>query len=147
MQSTPKACWNEITPMTGFFDAQDGAPKVILKVKGTKRKEKEITALFDTGHSGSLSLPIIDLIDIGAKFAGVGKAQYADGRTGINYLFSVKVKFDDQEREVEASMIQNPQISQAIAGVQLFDPFVAFIDFKNKKLSLIKETDLKKTLK
>lgn len=86
--------------MIGYFDAKDGRPKVVLKVKGTRRTNKEITALFDTGHSGSLSLPIIDLINIGAKFSGVSTAQYADGRTGIDYLFTVKVMFDDVEKEV-----------------------------------------------
>lgn len=130
--------------MIGYFDAQDGRPKVVLKIKGTKRKEKEIVALFDTGHTGSLSLPIIDLINIGAKFTGVGKAQYADGRSGIDYLFSVKVRYDGIEKDVEVSMIQNPEVTQALAGIGLFSPFVVFIDFKNKILKLIKEEDLKK---
>lgn len=133
--------------MIGYFDAQDGKPKVILSVKGTKRKPKQITALFDTGHSGSLSLSIFDLIEIGAKLTSVGRAQYADGRIGIDYLFSVKVQFNGIEKEVEASMIQNPQVTQAIVGVQLFTPFIALIDFKNQKLSLIKEADLKKMSK
>ncbi|MEK7534099.1 MAG: hypothetical protein AAB600_02065 [Patescibacteria group bacterium] len=132
--------------MIGYFDAEDGKPKVVLSVKGTKRKEKQLTALFDTGHSGSLSLPIFDLIEIGAKLASIGRAQYADGRIGIDYLFSVKVKFNGIEKEVEASMIQNPQVTQAIAGVQLFSPFIALIDFRNKKLNLIKENDLRKKL-
>lgn len=130
--------------MIGYFDAQDGQPKVVIKIKGTRRVEKEITALFDTGHSGSLSLSIMDLISIGAKFSGVGNAQYADGRTGIDYLFSVKVLFDGIEKDIEASMIQNPKITQAIAGIQLFAPFIALIDFKNKKLDLVKEEDMKK---
>lgn len=43
-------------------------------------------------------------------------------------------------------MIQNPQISQAIAGTQLFSPYVALIDFKNKSLTLMKEEDLKKSI-
>jgi|SRR3989344_6498464 len=133
--------------MISFFDAQDSKPKVVLTVKGTRRKTKEIIALFDTGHTGSLSLPIFDLIEIGAKMTGVGRAQYADGRVGTDYIFSVKVMFDGTEKEVEASMIQNPQVTQPIAGVALFAPFVALIDFKNKKLSLIKEEDLKKTTK
>lgn len=133
--------------MIGFFDAQDGRPKVVLNIKGTRRKPKEITALFDTGHNGSLSLPILDLIEIGAKMTGVGRAQYADGRVGIDYIFSVKVVFDGIEKEVEASMIQNPQATQPIAGVALFAPFVALIDFQNKKLSLIKEEALKKIVR
>ncbi len=133
--------------MISYFDKYDGRPKVVIKIKGTRRAEKEITALFDTGHSGSLSLPINELIAIGAKFTGVGNASYADGRSGIDYLYTVKVKFDDIEKEVEASMIQNPQVTQAIAGVQLFTPYVALIDFKNSRLTIIKEEELTKTVK
>lgn len=42
-------------------------------------------------------------------------------------------------------MISNPKVTEAIAGLQLFSPYVAFIDFKNKRLRFIKEEDLKKS--
>lgn len=133
--------------MHGYFDAQDGNPKVLLKISGTKkRKGKEIVALFDTGHTGSLSLPVIYLIEIGAKLTAVGQVQYADGNTGTAYYFSVKVEIDNVKKEVEAAMISNPKVTEAIAGLQLFSPYVAFIDFKNQRLRFIKEEDLKKSL-
>ncbi len=44
--------------MIGYFDSKDKMPKVKLKIKST-RKEKTISALFDTGHSGNISLPLL----------------------------------------------------------------------------------------
>ena len=68
--------------MLGYFDAQDGNPKVVIKISGTKRgAKKEIASLLDTGHSGSLSLPILDLIEIGAKLSSFGPVGLADGRS------------------------------------------------------------------
>lgn len=133
--------------MVGYFDTKDGNPKIVLKIRGTRRKDKEIIALFDTGHSGSLSLPVIDLIEIGAKLVSVGLVQLADGATRTAYYFSVKVTIDGNEKEVEATMIENPKITEAIAGLQLFSPYVALIDFKNKNIRFVKETDLKKEFK
>lgn len=61
--------------MVAYFDASDGNPKVVLKIS-SGRKEKEIKALMDTGHTGSLSLPVWDLIDMGAKLSTVGEVEF-----------------------------------------------------------------------
>jgi len=128
--------------MLAYFDANDGNPKVAIEIKGTKRKYKSIVGLLDTGHSGSLSLSVLDLIEIGAKLSSIGKAVLADGSTVLNYYFSVKVRIDGVEKEVLANMI--PTSSEAIIGLQLLSPYVALIDFKNKKIKLITEKELSK---
>lgn len=129
--------------MIGYFDPEDGRPKVILKIKGTQ-KEKEIRALFDTGHSGTLSLPFLVLLEIGAELKGISEVRYADGRMGIEYLFSIKVELDGITKEIKAALIPNPRIREAIAGIQIFSPFVVLLDFKNKRIALKKEEDLRK---
>ena len=48
-----------------------------------------------------------------------------------------------KEKEVEASLIENPEISEAIVGLELFDPYISLIDFKNKTLKFVKEEELK----
>jgi len=134
--------------MHGYFDAKDGNPKVVLEIKGTKKGvKKQIAALFDTGHSGSLSLPILDLIEIGAKLSSVGQAELADGFKKPQLYFSVKVIVDGVEKEVEAALIENPEVSEAIVGLELFSPYVAVVDFKNKSLTFLKEEDLQKIKK
>jgi hypothetical protein len=131
--------------MHAFFDSKDGNPKVVIEISGTApNSKKTINALLDTGHSGSLSLPVLDLISIGAKLESYGEVEYANGYTGINYYFSVNVTIDGITKEVQASMIENPSSSEAIAGLELFAPYVALIDFKNKIIGFIKEEELEK---
>lgn len=131
--------------MHGYFDAKDGNPKIIIEIKGTKKGfKKQVAALFDTGHAGSLSLSILDLIEIGAKLSNVGEAILADGYKKPQLYFSVKVIIDNEEKEVEAALIENPEATEAIVGLELFSPYVAFVDFKNKILKFVKEEDLKK---
>ncbi len=106
--------------MHAYFDAKDGSPKIMLEISGTKRKHKKlIPALFDTGHSGSLSLPVLDLIEIGAKLSNIGEVEYANGNPGTVYYFSVTVCVDGREIEVDAGMIENPDATEAIAGLIL----------------------------
>ncbi|MFA5072164.1 MAG: hypothetical protein WC511_07495 [Candidatus Pacearchaeota archaeon] len=132
--------------MKGYFDAKDGNPKITIEIKGTRRSHnKQVTALFDTGHSGSLSLPILDLIEIGAKLSNIGEAILADGYKKPQLYFSVKVIIDGIEKDVEAALIENPEAREAIVGLELFSPYIAVVDFKNKKLDFLTEEDLKKT--
>jgi len=134
--------------MHAYFDAKDGNPKVTLDISGTRRNfKKTISALLDTGHSGSLSLPILDLIEIGAKLSGITEAEFANGRTGTVLLFSIKVTIEGKDIDVEAGMIENPKVAEAIAGLELFSPYVAIIDFKNKGIEFIPEEKLNKKTK
>ena len=131
--------------MLGYFDAKDGNPKVTIEIKGTRRNvKKQIVALFDTGHSGSLSLPVVDLIEIGAKLSNVGVVQFADGNEKPQLYFSVTVIIDGVEKKVEANLIENPEAREAIVGLELFAPYIAVINFKSKGLSFVKEEDLVK---
>lgn len=127
--------------MHAYFDAFD--PKVVLKIS-SGRKEKEIKALMDTGHTGSLSLPIWDLIDIGAKLSTVGEVEFANGNVGTVYYFRVKVIIDGVKKEIEAGMIENPNATDAIAGLELFSQHIAIIDFKRKRINFYTEAELKK---
>jgi predicted aspartyl protease len=130
--------------MHAYFDAQDGSPKVVIKIKGTKRKTKEISALLDTGHNGSLSLPLLDLIEVGAKLSSFGPVGLADGSRTNMYFFNITVEIDGKTKEVQASMISNPAITEAIVGLELLSPYVAVINFNKKQIFLKTEEQLKK---
>ncbi|MBU1071346.1 hypothetical protein KKG65_02945, partial [Patescibacteria group bacterium] len=115
--------------MHAYFDGQDGNPKVVIKVRSDGRnKYKEMAALLDTGHNGSLSLPLLTLIDLGAKLKTYGQVELADGNKVIVYYFEVKVELDGQEKTVFANMIANPDIKEAIVGLELLAPYIAFMD-------------------
>lgn len=132
--------------MHAYFDAQDGNPKVVIKIRGTTRKYKEIAALLDTGHSGSLSLPLLNLIEIGAKLKTYGLVGLANGSSVVVYYFAVKVQIDGTEKEVLAGMIEDPKITEAIVGLELLSPYIAFIDFKKKSILIKTEEQLKTEL-
>lgn len=132
--------------MHAYFDAQDGSPKVVIKIRGTKRSFKQVAGLLDTGHSGSLSLPIPDLIEIGAKMESFGPVRLADGTTTNVFYFSVSVEIDGKIKKVQASMISNPAMREPIIGLELLSPYIAYIDFGKKKIILTTEADLKKTI-
>ncbi len=129
--------------MIGIFDARDGSPKVVIEISGSKEGyKKQITALFDTGHSGSLSLPILDLIDIGAQLSSVGEAELANGYPIPVLYFSVKVIVDGVEKQVLASMIDNPKSTEAICGVELFSSHIALVNFKKQELKFVKAEEV-----
>lgn len=131
--------------MLGYFDANDGSPKIVLEIEGTNDGvKKQIIALFDTGHNGSLSLTVLQLIEIGAKLSSIGKVKLADGNSKPCLYFSVKVTIDGVQKEVEASLIENPEEEEAIAGLELFSPYISFIDFKNKIIKFVKEKEIEK---
>lgn len=133
--------------MESFFDPNDGNPKVVVEISGkTPELKKKITALFDTGHNGSLSLPILDLIEIGATLSSFGEVVYASGHYGVVYYFSVNVTVDGRTKEVEAGMIENPEAKEAIAGLQLFSPYVSFINFKNKSIGFVDAEEFERIL-
>lgn len=123
--------------MIGYFDPKDGMPKVPIRIDGTKGG-KTINALFDTGHSGTLSLPLLELISIGAEISSVSHVKYADGREGIQYLFSVNVEVDGIKKEVKAGLIPNPKEKEAIVGLELFTPYIVNIDFEKKLIEFKK---------
>ena len=123
--------------MIGYFDPKDGMPKVAIRIGGTKGG-KTINALFDTGHSGTVSLPLLELISIGAEISSVSHVKYADGREGIQYLFSVNVEVDGIKKEVKAGLIPNPKEKEAIVGLELFSPYIVNIDFEKKLIEFKK---------
>ena len=86
-------------------------------------------------------------MEIGTKFSSFGPVEVADGNKIIVYYFSVKVEIDGTEKEIEAGMISNPKVTEAIVGLELLSPYLAIIDFKNKKITLTTEEELKKMKK
>src|SRR5258708_4330029 len=95
--------------MLGFFDEDDDNPKIHIKICGTNKKQKDIIALMDTGHSGSLSIPVLTLAEIGAVLSSVEPIQLADNSKILGYNFSVIVIIDGKEMRVEATMIPDPE--------------------------------------
>lgn len=129
--------------MQAYFDTDDGSPKIKILIRSDKRKKpQEITALLDTGHTGSLALPLLTLIEIGATLDGFGPVALADGSKINVYYFRVYVEVDGEEKLIQASLIDDPDVREAIAGLELLGEQIALIDFKNKRIALLPESKL-----
>lgn len=62
---------------------------------------------------------------------------YFDPKDGMPKI-TIKIRGTKNEKEVKAGLIPNPNEREAIVGVELFAPYTAIIDFKNKELRLEK---------
>lgn len=74
---------------------------------------------------------------------GIAMIAYFDASDG-NPKVVLKIRSGRKEKEIEAGMIENPRSREAIAGLELFSPYIAIIDFKNKKINFYTESQLKK---
>jgi len=119
--------------MVGYFN-EKGYPIVKINVRGIG-KSGEIISLIDTGFSGYLSIPVTTAIQLGLAVIGVERVQYADGRIANELVFLVAVDIDGKERGIPATLTWSPQ---ALAGIKLFSDYSLKIDFKNRKIEILK---------
>ena len=119
--------------MVGYFD-EKGNPKIKIVIGGRK-ESGEIELLLDTGCSGYLVVPISMAVPLGLELIGIQQVQYADGRTINELVFKVVVKIDEDLKAVPATLTGG---SQALAGIALFKNHSIKLDFKNKKIEILK---------
>ena len=126
--------------MQGHFDTAN-RPKVSLTIQSVDSGQTvEKLALFDTGQDVALSLPVIDLVRLGATLATTGISEFGNGQRAAVLYFKVRVVIDGEKRDVLAAMIENPEADEAIAGVALFKEYKVSIDFASRTIDFEKRT-------
>lgn len=119
--------------MVAYFD-EKGNPKIKIIASG-RRLATWIDAFFDTGCSGHLVLPISLAVQLGLELIGIQPVQYADGRVINELVFKVLVRMNGDFKAVPATLTGG---SQALVGVSLCENYSIKIDFKNKKIEILK---------
>lgn len=119
--------------MTGYFD-EKGNPRIKIRILGRKRVGN-LNAILDTGCSGYLVLPISIAVRLGLELIGVEKVEYADGRTSNELVFKVAIVRNNKTQAVPATLTSS---QEALAGISLFREYSIKIDFKNKKIEILK---------
>lgn len=122
--------------MVGYFD-EKGNPKIKIIIGGRKNSA-EIDAIFDTGCSGYLVLPILKAIQLGLELVGVEPVKYADGRIINQFVFGVLVNIDGEQKIVPATLTWS---EETLVGISLFRDYSVKIDFKNKEIEIQKITE------
>jgi clan AA aspartic protease len=82
--------------ITGMVRAREG--RIRLKVRGTGKKEQEITAVIDTGYTAALSLPPTLVASLGLRWKSFGRGILADGSECLFDVYVVEVLWDGRER-------------------------------------------------
>lgn len=76
--------------------------RIRLKVRGPRRREREIEAVIDTGYTASLSLPPAVVASLGLRWKGFGRGILADGSECLFDVYVGQVVWDGKERRVLA---------------------------------------------
>jgi clan AA aspartic protease len=84
--------------ITGTVQAREG--RIRLRVRGSRRQEREIDAVIDTGYTASLSLPPSLIASLGLRWKSSGRGLLADGSECLFDIYLAQVLWDGNERRV-----------------------------------------------
>jgi len=84
--------------ITGVVQGREG--RIRLKVRGPRRREREVGAVIDTGYTASLSLPPALVASLGLRWTSFGRGILADGSECLFDVYVAKVVWDGHERRV-----------------------------------------------
>lgn len=84
--------------ITGMVQAREG--RIRLKVRGARRREKEIEAVIDTGYTASLSLPPSLVASLGLRWKTFGRGILADGSECVFDVYAGEVLWDGKVRRI-----------------------------------------------
>ena len=84
--------------ITGVVLGREG--RVRLKVRGPRRREREIEAVIDTGYTASLCLPPAVVASLGLQWKSTGRGVLADGSECLFDVYLANVMWDGTERSV-----------------------------------------------
>lgn len=73
-------------------------PIVSLTIRNAAGQEATIQALLDTGHNGSLMLPLAQVETLALRFIRTDTTTVADGRQVLVPVYAARVVWDETER-------------------------------------------------
>ena len=84
--------------ITGVVQGREG--RIRLKIRGFRRREREIEAVIDTGYTASLSLLPALIASLGLRWKSCGRGILADGSECLFDDYVGKVEWDGEDRRV-----------------------------------------------
>lgn len=99
--------------ITGVVKSDEA--RIRLKVIGPQGQEQEITAVVDTGFTGSLTLPSVLVKALELRWRSVDRAKLADGSTCDFHTYNGKVLWDGKVR----SILVNEAETDPLVGMTL----------------------------
>jgi len=111
--------------MRGYIN-NSGDPVIGTTIIGSRGRIKVI-ALIDTGFSGAICIPVKLAIQLGLELISEVTVEYADGTRKDELVFSGKMVWDKDTKDVEIYLTRSEEI---LIGKELFNDGVLEINFK-----------------
>lgn len=74
--------------------------RIRLTVKGTRRRQREIEVVIDTGYTAALTLPPSLVSSLGLSWLSVDRGTLADGTECLFDVYEAHVLWDGKERRI-----------------------------------------------
>jgi clan AA aspartic protease len=97
----------EVTP--------EGEARILLQVRGSQGQEQEVSAVIDTGFTGTLTLPSSLIQLLGLPWLTRSRAQLGDGSVVQFNIFVATVIWDGQPRRI---MVEEAE-TDPLVGMEL----------------------------
>lgn len=114
LATQPMAKW------TGSF-ASSGSPVVKITISGLIGPGREFDAIFDTGFTGFLSMPLVDAFPLGLLLYGTMNLVLADGSTSFRLTAFGKVTVEGDSQS--GIIVLEPSSGEVLAGMELLRKF------------------------
>jgi predicted aspartyl protease len=121
--------------LLGTFDS-DGNATINIRVDGNSGF-KNYTAIIDTGFSGFVALPILDMVDLGLKAEGAANVTLGDGSTTVSHLSSGIVTLGSQA-EI-GTILLDENSTDVLVGMALLREFKLALILTNSTVVLYDE--------
>lgn len=89
--------------------------RIRLKVRGPRKRVREIEAVIDTGFTASLSLPPVAIESLGLEWKSIGRGLLADGSECLFDVYEAVVLWDGNERR----LLVDEADTDALVGMSL----------------------------
>jgi predicted aspartyl protease len=121
--------------LLGTFDS-DGNATINIRVDGNSGF-KNYTAIIDTGFSGFVALPILDMVDLGLRTEGAADVTLGDGSTTVSHLSSGIVTLGSQA-EI-GTILLDENSTDVLVGMALLREFKLALILTNSTVVLYDE--------
>jgi clan AA aspartic protease len=121
----------------GFVQGREG--RIRLKLRGPRRKEREIEAVIDTGYTASLSLPPSLIASLGLRWKSFGRGILADGSECLFDVYEAQVDWDGNDRRV----LVDEADTDPLVGMALLTGFELIMQVRSRGKVTIKRLPVK----
>ena len=123
--------------LLGKFD-NDGNATITIRVDGNSGF-KDYAAIIDTGFSGFVALPMLDMVELGLKTEGAANVTLGDGSTTVNLISSGLVTLGSQA-EI-GTIILDEKSTDVLVGMALLREFKLALILTNNAIVLYDENE------